>query len=79
MIERHINHYKTPYPILTDKGSIVAGQYFQVKKFFAFGTPTVFLVDQTGKIIYNLYANSLIAEPDNNEPLNLLSALKVVS
>ncbi len=79
MIERHIEHYNTPYRILTDKGSKVAAQYFQVKKLFAFGTPTVFLVDQTGKIIYNLYANSLIAEPDNNEPLKLLSALAIRS
>ena len=75
MIERHVNHFKTPYPILTDKGSNVAAQYFQVKKLFAFGTPTVFLVNQEGKIIYTLYANSLLAEPDNNEPLELLSNL----
>jgi peroxiredoxin len=79
MIERHIKQFDTKYRILTDKGSKVAAQYFQVKKFFAFGTPTVFLVDQTGKIIYNLYANSLVAEPDNDEPLKLLSSLKVES
>jgi peroxiredoxin len=75
MIERHVNHFKTPYPILTDKGSKVAAQYFQVKKLIAFGTPTVFLVNQEGKIIYAHYANSLLAEPDNNEPLDILANL----
>lgn len=77
MIERHIKQSKTPYLILTDKGSKVAGQYFQVKKLFAFGMPTVFLVKKGGEIIYKLYANSLLAEPDNNEPLKLLSELVI--
>lgn len=72
MIERHIKQFNTPYFILSDKGSKVAGQYFQVRKFFAFGTPTVFLVNQGGEIIYTHYANSLLEEPDNNEPLKLL-------
>jgi peroxiredoxin len=72
MIERHIRQFNTPYRILSDKGSKVAAQYFQVKKFFAFGTPTVFLVNQDGEIIYTHYANSLMAEPDNNEALKLL-------
>jgi peroxiredoxin len=75
MIERHIKQFKTPYRILTVKGSKVAAQYFQVRKFFAIGTPTVFLVNQNGEIIYAHYANSLLTEPDNNEPLKLLSDL----
>ena len=72
LIERHINKYKTPYPILSDKGSKVAAQYFQIKQFFLVGTPTVFLVDKTGTIRYVHYATSLIEEPDNKEPLAVL-------
>ncbi|PKO01499.1 MAG: hypothetical protein CVU43_12705 [Chloroflexi bacterium HGW-Chloroflexi-5] len=29
----------TPYPILSDKASRVAGQYLQIKQFFSLGTP----------------------------------------
>ena len=76
MIRRYLNLAPTPFPILTDKRSQVAGQYFQVKKLFAFGTPTVFVVDQQGKIAYAHYASSLIEEPGNEEPLAVLSALK---
>ena len=77
MIKRHIKQFNTPYRIMIDKGSKIAAQYFQVKKLFAFGTPTVFLVNQDGEIIYAHYANSLLAEPDNNEPLKLLVNLVI--
>ena len=77
MIERHIQQFKTPYRILADNGSKVAGQYFQSKKLFAFSMPTVFLVKKGGGIIYTLYANSLLDEPDNKEPLKLLSELVI--
>jgi len=49
---------------------------FQVKQFFAVGTPTVFVIDQTGKIIYAYYAKSALEEPDNEGPLAALSAMK---
>ena len=75
MIARHVERHPTPYPILSDKGSAVAGQYLQVKRFFALGTPSVFLVDRGGRIRYAHYASSLIAEPDNREPLAVLEAM----
>ncbi len=75
MIERYVKGNNPPYPILSDKRSIVAATYFQVKKFFVAGTPTVILVDRSGIIRYVLYADSLIAEPDNKEPLAVLASL----
>lgn len=76
MIERYIQKDQTPYPILMDKGLKVAAQYFQVKKLFLIGTPSVFLVNQHGKIGYVYYAKSPIEEPDNQEPLSILRNLK---
>ncbi len=64
-----------PYPILTDKGAIVAARYKQVKKFFMLGTPSVFLVEKTGRIAYAHYATSLLEEPANQEPLAALGQL----
>jgi peroxiredoxin len=75
MINRYRNNHPTPYIILTDKGCKVAEQYFQVKHFFSFGTPTVFVVDQKGLIAYAHYANSLVEEPGNEEPLVALTKL----
>jgi peroxiredoxin len=75
MIEKHALENQTPYTILTDKGSKVAAQYTQYKKYFTFGTPTVFLVDQTGRIRYTHYATSLAEEPDSREPLAVLAQL----
>lgn len=72
MIERYLGEHDTPYPILSDKGSKVAGQYLQIKRLFSLGTPTVFLVDKTGKIAYAHYARSFIEEPDNREPIKEL-------
>ena len=72
MIEKHVNENNPPYPILSDKGSKVAAQYFQVKQFFLVGTPTVFLVNKKGQVLYAHYATSLIEEPDNKEPLAVL-------
>ena len=60
MIEKHVRGNNPPYPILSDKGSKVAAQYFQIKQFFLAGTPTVFLVNKAGRIIYTHYASSLI-------------------
>jgi len=64
-----------PYPILTDKGARVGAMYFQVKHFFKLGVPSVFLVEQSGQILYVHYARSLISEPDNNQPLAVLKAM----
>jgi peroxiredoxin len=75
MIEKHIHQNNTPYRILSDKRSRMAAQYFQVKKFFALGTPTVFLVNKEGRIIYTHYANSPMEEPDNSLPLEILKEL----
>ena len=72
MIDRYVTANNTPYPVLSDKGSKVAGQYFQVKQFFKVGTPTVILVDTSGKIQYAHYAGSVIEEPNNDEPLRIL-------
>lgn len=76
MIRRYLSKNPTPYPVLTDKGLKVAGKkYFQVKQFFAVGTPSVFVVDQTGRIAYAHYASSVAEEPGNEEPLAVLSGL----
>jgi len=75
MIKRYLNKHPSGFTILTDKRAKVAAQYFQVKQFFAIGTPTVFVVDQTGKIIYAYYAKSALEEPGNEGPLAALSAL----
>jgi hypothetical protein len=39
-------------------------------------TPSVFLIDQMGKILYTNYQTSYIKEPDNQEPLAVLAELK---
>lgn len=75
MINRYRNNNSTPYILLTDKGSKVAKQYFQIKRFLSIGTPTVFVVDREGKIAYTHYADSLVEEPGNDEPLTVLTKL----
>ena len=57
-IARFLEGHPMPYPILTDKRAEVAGQYLQFKQFFSLGTPCVFLVDRTGRIVYVHYARS---------------------
>jgi len=76
MIERYVRQNHPPYAILSDKGSGVAGSYLQVKQFFSLGTPTVFVVDQAGRLRYAYYATSLLEEPDNQEPLSILEKMK---
>ncbi len=61
--------------ILSDKGSKVAGQYFQTKHFFALGNAHVFVVDKQGMIRYAYYAKSLLEEPATEEPLAVLAEL----
>lgn len=75
MIGNYIQQNNIPYRILSDKGSKVAAQYFQVKKFFAFGTPTVLLVNRKGEILYTHYADSVLEEPKNQDPLEVLQKL----
>ncbi|MFU8826810.1 MAG: peroxiredoxin family protein [Brevefilum sp.] len=77
MIKRSIKKNSAPFTILMDKGSKVAQTYNQEQKFFSLGTPTVILVEQGGKIAYTQYADSIIAEPDNEEPLALLAQLNI--
>lgn len=72
LIRHYHNSTPVPYLILSDKGSAVAKQYFQVRKFLIIGSPMVFLVQKGGKIVYTHYANSVIEEPDNKEPLAIL-------
>ncbi|MBN1665769.1 MAG: redoxin domain-containing protein [Anaerolineales bacterium] len=78
MIARYVQENANPYPILSDKGAKVAQQYQintrRVIMIAAF-TPSVFLVDQTGKIRYTNYATSYIKEPDNQEPLAVLAKM----
>jgi len=38
--------------------------------------PSVFLVDREGKIAYVHYAETLISEPDNREPLAVLAGMQ---
>ncbi len=75
MIARYVRANQTPYPILTDKGGVVAGHYMQVKRYFKIGAPTMILVDQQGKVAYTHYGTSLIEEPDNREPLAVLARM----
>jgi peroxiredoxin len=75
LIKRYLKYKPLPYHILTDKGSQVATQYFQIKRFFMIGTPTVFVVDQQGIIAYAHYANSVIEEPGSQEPLDVLAKM----
>jgi peroxiredoxin len=80
MIEKYIEQNASPYPILSDKGSKVAEQYGVETKHtivFKLFTPTVFLIDKTGRICYTNYSTSYIREPDNNEPLAVLEQLAV--
>ena len=75
MIERYVNANAIPYPILSDRGSVVAGQYsIAARKAVGITAmkPAVFLVDMTGKILYSNYLRSYIREPDNDEPLEVL-------
>lgn len=75
MINQYLKANPVPYLILTDKRSKVAARYFQVKQFFAIGTPTLFIVDQTGKISYAHYATSALEEPSADAPLAVLANL----
>ncbi len=77
MINRYLNIHPSPLTILTDKGAKVAAQFFQVKQFFVIGTPTIFVIDQTGKIAYAYYAKSAREEPGNEGPLAALSKLAI--
>jgi len=78
MIEKHVRSNSTPYPVLSDKGAKIAEQYGidtkRVVLLTAF-TPSVFLVDKTGKICYTDYLTSYVKEPDNHEPLTVLARL----
>jgi len=76
MIRNYVKLTGNPYPVLSDKGSRVAGQYFQVKHFVKLGTPTVFLVDKQGTIRYAHYASSLLEEPGNEETLAVLAGME---
>ena len=78
MIERYVDANDIPYPILTDQGSKVAGQYaINLRNALVLTAmkPTVLLVDKTGKILYSNYTKSYIKEPDNGEPLEVLRHL----
>ena len=75
MIDWYVTANHPPYPILVDKGSRAASLYTQKKILFSMGTPTVFLVDKSGTIMYAHYAFSPIEEPDNREPLAVLAQM----
>ena len=78
-IEKYVNSHTIPYPILSDKGSVVTGQYSINKKRAILLTafkPSVFLVDQTGKIRYTNYSASYTSEPDNQETLDVLVKMR---
>ena len=75
LINRYLKNNPTPYIILTDKGSKVAAHYFQIKQFFAVGTPSVFILNQKGKILYTDYSTSIKDEPGSDNPLAVLTEL----
>ena len=81
LIAKHVRENKPPYPILTDKGGLVAEQYgIGVRRTIlptlsCFFTPTVLLVDRAGAVRYTNYTRSYIREPDNREPLSVLELL----
>jgi peroxiredoxin len=75
MIERFIYEGDIPYPILSDKGTKTGESYFQVKHFFKLGVPSIFLVNQAGRIAYVYYTRTLISEPDNRKPLAVLAGM----
>lgn len=78
-IEKYVSSNATPYPILSDKDAKFAEQYGietrRASVLTAF-TPSVFLVDQTGKIYYMNYLTLDVQEPDNNELLSVLAQSK---
>ena len=76
MIERHVQEHNPPYRILSDKGGAVAKQYGTDPKslpFLSAFKPAVFVVDISGKVVYTNYTASYMAEPDNREPLAVLT------
>ena len=80
MISRYVHSNAIPYPILSDKGSKVT-QLYQVETrglppLFKVFTPSVFLVDRTGHLVYRNYTATYITEPDNQEPLAVLARLQ---
>lgn len=76
MIKRYLKRNPLPYIILTDRGGQVAKLYKQSRPLNLVGIPLVILIEQGGTIAYAHYAKSLIAEPDNNEPLAVLAKIK---
>jgi peroxiredoxin len=75
LIERYVSAHAIPYPILSDRGSLVAVRYAVGVRDAVLITamkPAVFLVDMSGKILYSNYLRSYIKEPDNREPLGVL-------
>jgi len=79
LIKKYITANQIPYPVLSDKGAKVAAQYFIDTRriiLLSFFPPSVFLIDQMGKILYTNYQTSYIQEPDNQEPLAILAELK---
>lgn len=77
-IERFIQSGEIPYSILVDKGVKTGELYFQAKHFFKLGVPSIFLVNQAGRIAYVYYTRTLISEPDNRKPLAVLARLQVI-
>jgi peroxiredoxin len=77
MIEQYFQENHPPYSILTDKGARVGRQFGIATRHVHFlkvalFKPSVFLINQTGDIVYTNYLTSYIKEPDNREPLAVL-------
>jgi peroxiredoxin len=80
MISRYVKSHAPPYPILSDKGALVAERYgigARKARIIDLATfkPGVFLVNQAGRLLYTNYLTSYIQEPDNQEPLAVLAGL----
>ena len=79
-IAKHTNRYAPPYPVLSDKGSLVARQYrIPIRQVpllkVAVMTIAVFLIDQSGIVRYAYYPKSYIEEPASEPPLAVLRQL----
>ena len=80
-IAKHTDRYAPPYPVLSDKGSLVARQYrITIRQAplikVAVMTVSTFLIDRTGVIRYAYYPKSYIEEPANEPPLAILSHIE---
>ena len=77
-IERYLAAHPLPYPVLSDKGNLVAQQYginTHQARFLALFTRTTFLVDRERRVRCAEYDVSYLNNPDNCAVLAIAPAL----